>query len=163
PAIVWSWFGGMAIGEALARVLVGEDEPSGRLPFTIPKRVEDAPCDISQASPPGELHYTEGSCVGHRWYQANAIEPAWWFGEGGSYTTFEWGAPVLPATATAGAPFAVNVPVTNTGDRVGHDVVLMWVGRRGPTSDGRPPWQLAGFAKVGVEPGATVSAAVEID
>jgi len=162
PALVWSWFGGMAMGEALAAVLTGDAEPAGRLPFTAPTALIDAPCDISRPDPPGELRYTEGRLVGHRWYDTNGMGAAWWFGQGGSYTTFSWGEPFVPAAAAAGQAFSVRVPVANTGARAGSDVVFAWIGRAAP-ADGEPRWQLAGWTKVMVGPGASVDADVLID
>jgi beta-glucosidase len=155
-ALVLAWFPGMAWGEALAGVLVGDDEPGGRLPFTVPVDLADAPCDISRADPPGELRYGEGVLVGHRWYLTRGIEPRWWFGAGQSYTTFSWGEPSVTG------PRRVAVAVTNTGARRGSEVVQAYVRRPGSRLD-RPAWVLAGFAKVTVEPAATEVAAIELD
>ena len=90
-AVLLTWFPGMAGGEALAAVLAGDREPSGRLPVTVPIRIEDAPCDITRPDPPGHLPYTEGLDVGHRSYLRRGLTPRAWFGEGGSYTTLRVG------------------------------------------------------------------------
>jgi beta-glucosidase len=161
-AIVVTWFGGMAAGEALARVLVGDDEPRGRLPVTVPFDLVDAPCDISAADPPGHLRYTEGLAVGHRWYLDHKIQPRWWFGEGEGYTTFEWGPPRAPRSWTQGEPLALTVPVHNTGTRAGSEVVQAYV-RRPASNTVRPRWVLAGFARVSVTPGARATATVVVD
>jgi beta-glucosidase len=147
-AVLLTWFPGMAGGEALAAVLAGDREPSGRLPITIPARVEDAPCDITRPEPPGHLRYTEGLDVGHRWYLRRGITPRAWFGEGGSYTTFAWG------DAVASAPGEVALTVTNTGRRRGTEVVQAYVGE---------PEVLAGFSKVALDPGETKSVKLSID
>ena len=136
-AIVQLWFPGMAGGEALARVLVGDDEPGGRMPFTVPVDLADAPCDISAADPPGHLRYTEGLAVGHRWYLDQGIEPRWWFGAGEGYGRFEWGAASAVTPWSPGAPLVVSVPVTNTGPRRGGEVVQAYVAR--PASERRSP------------------------
>ena len=122
-AIVQLWFPGMAGGEALARVLVGDDEPGGRLPFTVPVDLADAPCDISAADPPGHLRYTEGLAVGHRWYLDQGIEPRWWFGAGAGYGRFEWGA------ASAATPWSPGAPLGRVG-----------AGRRTPVPVGAVRW-----------------------
>ncbi|HEX9258526.1 MAG TPA: glycoside hydrolase family 3 C-terminal domain-containing protein, partial [Acidimicrobiales bacterium] len=162
PALVWGWFGGMAMGEAMAEVLLGDAEPGGRLPFTVPVSVEDAPCDIGRPDPPGRLRYTEGRLVGHRWYEARGTDPAWWFGQGCSYTTFEWGGPVVPATVGPGEDFTVGLTVTNTGPRRGSEVVFVWVGRPDASRD-EPRWRLAGWTKVMLDRGASTEAVVPVD
>jgi beta-glucosidase len=155
-AVLVAWFPGMAWGEALAGVLVGDDEPGGRLPFTVPVDLADAPCDISRADPPGQLRYDEGLLVGHRWYLTRPVEPRWWFGAGRSYTTFTWDAPAVVSAR------AVAVAVTNTGTRRGSEVVQAYVRRPGSAVE-RPAWVLGGFAKVTVEPSATALATIELD
>ena len=161
-AIVQLWFPGMAGGEALARVLVGDDEPGGRLPFTVPVDLADAPCDIAAADPPGHLRYTEGLAVGHRWYLDQGIEPRWWFGAGEGYGRFEWGAASAATPWSPGAPLAVSVPVTNTGPRRGGEVVQAYVARPASSVE-RPTWVFAGSTKQTVEPGATVAVEVSLD
>jgi beta-glucosidase len=162
PALVLDWFPGMAGGEALARVLVGDDEPGGRLPVTVPFTIADAPCDISAANPPGQMRYTEGLLVGHRWYQTRGVTPRWWFGTGTGYTSFSWGTPTAPTTWRHGEPLAVSVPVTNTGGRAGHEVVQVFAGRPASSIE-RPAWVFAGSAKVVVAPDETVEAIVAVD
>ncbi len=162
PAILVAWFPGMAGGEALARVLVGDDEPGGRLPFTVPSDLADAPCDISRADPAGQLRYTEGLLVGHRWYLTHDVEPRWWFGQGLSYTTFSWGSPVAPGSWSLGSPLVVTVPVANTGRRLGTEVVQAYL-RRPASTLARPRSVLGGFANVRLGAGAAAEVTVEID
>jgi beta-glucosidase len=153
-AVLLTWFPGMAGGEALAAVLAGDREPSGRLPVTVPVRIEDAPCDITRPDPPGHLRYTEGLDVGHRFYLRRGPTPRAWFGEGGSYTTFEWGDAAGPESWTPGSPLEVGVTVTNTGARCGVEVVQAYVGE---------PEVLGGFTKVTLEPAETRVVPVTID
>jgi beta-glucosidase len=153
-AVLYTWFPGMAGGEALAAVLAGDREPSGRLPITIPRRLEDAPSDITHPDPPGHLRYTEGLDIGHRSYLRRGVVPRAWFGEGGSYTTFAWGDAGLVSSWSAGAPLVVGVTVTNTGARSGTEVVQAYVG---------PPEVLGAVTKVALEPGETRVVTVTID
>jgi beta-glucosidase len=153
-AVVLAWFPGMAGGEALAAVLAGDREPSGRLPVTVPLRIEDAPCDITRPDPPGHLPYTEGLDVGHRFYLRRGLTPRAWFGEGGSYTTFKWGDAAAPESWSPGSPLEVAVTVTNTGVRRGVEVVQAYVGE---------PEVLGGFTKVTLEPAETQVVPVTID
>jgi beta-glucosidase len=97
--------------------------------------------------------------VGHRWYDARGITPLVPFGHGGSYTTFEWG--VATITGTDRAP-VVEVPVTNTGDRRGSEVVQLYLAALDPPVL-RPPKQLAGFAKVHLSPGERGVARIALD
>jgi beta-glucosidase len=152
----------MAGGEALARVLVGDDEPAGRLPFTVPLQMTDAPCDISRADPPGHLRYTEGLAVGHRWYLTRDIEPRWWFGAGQGYTSFEWHTPSAPSSWAPGTPLLVSLPVTNVGDRDGVEVAQVYLGRQASIVD-RPRWAFGGSTKARIAAGATAVLSIEID
>jgi beta-glucosidase len=160
PAIVQLWFPGMAGGEALGEVLTGLAEPGGRLPFTVPVDLADAPCDISVADPPGHLRYTERLLVGHRWYLDNGRSPRWWFGAGEGYSHYEWG-PAEAALSGEGG-LVVRVPVSNTGRRDGREVVQVYLARPASAVE-RPPWVLGGFAKRRVAAGATEIVEVEVD
>ena len=144
PAVLWGWYPGQEGGRALADVLTGAVEPGGRLPCTLPRRLEDTPAFLDTPPDPGVLRYQEGVFCGHRWYDARHIEPAFPFGHGLGYTTFAIGTPQVPSDAVApGADVVVEVPVTNTGDRAGAEVVQLYVGddtatvRRAPTRAAR--------------------------
>ena len=102
------------------------------------------------------VRYGEGVFVGYRGLDARGIEPMLPFVHGGSYTTFEWGEPVVSGTGT---DLVVEVPVTNTGERSGAEVVQVYVAAVDPVVP-RPPKELAGFVKVHVDPGATITARV---
>ncbi len=156
-AIVLAYYMGQEGGHAVANVLSGAVNPSGKLPVTFPKRYEDNPSFINY---PGtmEVLYGEGIFVGYRYYDKKDVEPLFPFGHGLSYTTFAYSDPQVPATVEAGEPVRVSVTVTNTGAVAGQEVVQVYVGD--PVSSlVRPPKELKGFKKVHLEPGQ--SAVVE--
>ncbi|MBC8365245.1 MAG: glycoside hydrolase family 3 C-terminal domain-containing protein [Actinobacteria bacterium] len=167
PAVLQSWFGGQEMGDALVDVLFGDAEPGGRLPTTVPHRLEDTPAFTNYPGEAGRVHYGEGVFVGYRWYQARGIDVAYPFGHGLGYTTFEWGGSRLgeiPSAAALadGATVAATVTVTNTGDRAGSEVVQCYVAHLDPVV-ARPPQELRGFAKVHLEPGERTEVAIELD
>jgi beta-glucosidase len=147
----------------LADVVAGRAEPSGRLPITFPARLDDAPTHGdnpgSYPGADGRVEYGEGIFVGYRHYDRAGIEPAFCFGHGLGYTTFELGPPEV---SVEGASVRVAVPVTNTGERAGSEVVQVYV-RDTEASVERPEQELAGFAKVVVPPGATETVTVTLD
>ncbi len=127
-AVVQCWFGGQEMAEGLADVLFGEADPGGRLPTTIPRRLEDGPTWGNSVPEGGQLRYGEGILVGYRWYESRGIGVSFPFGHGLSYTTFEIGVPELSATSMGpGGSIRLRVPVTNTGDRSGTEVVQCYV------------------------------------
>ncbi|MFM8236696.1 MAG: beta-glucosidase [Actinomycetota bacterium] len=150
-AVVWLGLPGQEGGDALADVLSGDCCPSGKLPTTIPYRLEDTPAFASYPGVNGEVHYTEGVCCGHRWYDTHGIEPQFCFGYGLSYTTFAIGVPSWVADASV-----LRVPVTNTGDQRGAEVVQCYV-HDVEASVVRPDQELAAFAKVWLDPGETAT------
>ena len=95
PGLLWCWYPGQEGGRAIADVLAGDVDPGGRLPCTMPRRLEDTPAFFDTPPDPGVLRYQEGVFCGHRWYDERAIEPAFAFGHGLSYTTFAIGRPVV--------------------------------------------------------------------
>ena len=144
-AIVQAWFPGEEWGNALADVVAGDVSPSGKLPTTIPVRIEDTPAFTSYPGERGQVRYGEGVFVGYRWYDARRIEPRFCFGHGLSYTTFELGAPSWDGAA-------VHVRVTNTGTVRGAETVQCYV-RDIEASVTRPQQELKAFAKVWLDPG----------
>lgn len=161
-AVVQCWLGGQEMGNAVADVLLGETDPSGRLPTTIPLRLEHNPSHGNFPGENGEVRYGEGLLVGYRWYDTRKLPVRYAFGHGLSYTTFDIGAPAIEAAGDApGAPVLVRVPVKNTGTRRGAEVVQAYVA---PTRSRliRPEKELKAFAKVWLEPGqsATVTMAL---
>jgi beta-glucosidase len=157
-AVLVAWFPGMEFGNALADVLLGEAEPGGRLPTTWPAAMDAAPV-LGTTPTEGRLEYTEGLDIGHRAYLASGTEPAFWFGHGLGYATWDLLALDAPARATADG-FEVSVRLRNTGSRRGKQVVQVYASR--PGSSGRPARWLAGFAVVTAEPGEAVDVPVTI-
>jgi beta-glucosidase len=147
----------MEFGNALADVLLGDVEPGGRLPTTWPAATADAP--VLQVTPTeGRLEYTEGLDIGHRAYLAAGVEPAYWFGHGLGYTTWEYES---IAAAASGDGLNATVRLRNTGDRHGKQVVQVYAARP-DSSIPRPEWWLAGFAVVTAGPGDVVDVPVGI-
>ncbi|HWS90576.1 MAG TPA: glycoside hydrolase family 3 C-terminal domain-containing protein [Pyrinomonadaceae bacterium] len=158
PAVVQAWFPGQEGGTALAEILLGDTNPSGRLPATFERRWEDNPVHASYYPADGtkRVEYKEGVFVGYRGYEKNNVRPLFPFGHGLSYTTFKYAglkvarAPVLDET---GAPtFDVSFDVKNTGTREGSDVAQVYVSDAHAAVP-RPPKELKGFAKVALRPG----------
>ena len=151
------WYPGQECGNAAADVLLGNVNPSGKLPQTFPAQLSDSPVmDGDTATYPGEngqVVYREGIFVGYRHFEHQGIKPLFPFGFGLSYTTFEYGDAALSADEiTAGGTVTVGVPVTNSGDRAGQEVVQLYV-RDTEASVERPEKELKGFAKVALGPG----------
>jgi beta-glucosidase len=152
-AVLQCWFGGQETAGGLVDVLVGSAEPGGRLPTTIPMRLEHAPSHANFPGENGELRYGEGLFMGYRGYEHNAIAPRFAFGHGLSYTSFDLGEPTLSTTThQSGGTVRVVVPVTNVGARAGSEVVQCYVAPVSPRL-ARPPKELKAFGKVALEPG----------
>ncbi len=170
-AIVQGWYGGTETGNALADVLTGKVNPSGRLPFTVPFRYEDGPIK-TEAQYPGikedgdefwQTHYSEGVYVGYRWYSSNKIKVQFPFGHGLSYTTFSYAnAKADKAEMTADQTLKVSVDVTNTGSVDGAEVVQLYINDVKSTID-RPVKELKNFEKVYLKAGETKTVTFEID
>lgn len=160
-AVVEAYYPGMEGGHALARVLSGAVNPSGKLPVTFPKRLEDTPAFNNY---PGtrEVIYGEGIFVGYRHYDERNIEPLFPFGHGLSYTTFEYSDLSVPKQVEAGKAVTVAVTVTNTGAREGKEVVQLYVGDR-QSSLARPPKELKAFAKISLKPGESQTVNFTLD
>jgi beta-glucosidase len=159
-AIVQGWYLGSEAGNALASVLVGDVNPSGRLPFSFPVRLEDVGAHTAGEYPKQDKSgqvideiYREGIFVGYRWFDRQKIKPMFGFGHGLSYTTFEYGKVTLDRKKiAAGETLTVSVPVRNSGARAGSEVVQLYV-RDIDCSLPRPEKELKGFAKVELAPG----------
>ncbi len=162
-AVLWGWFGGEQMGPGLADVLTGVAEPGGRLPTTIPVRLEHSPAHDNFPGENGELRYGEGVFTGYRGYEHRCIPPRFAFGHGLGYTSFEIGDPALSeVTFAPGETLTVSVPVTNVGGRAGSEVVQCYVA---PTSSSlaRPPKELKAFAKVRLAPGESTVVELHLD
>ena len=116
-AVVQIWFPGEALGDAVADVLLGVEEPGGRLPMTMPKQLDDTPAFEHHPGRDGRAVYAERRLIGYRWYDAQGIEPLFPFGHGLGYTTFELGEATVSGTPETGVRVAVSV--TNTGSSAG--------------------------------------------
>jgi beta-glucosidase len=159
------WFPGEQDGNAAAALLFGDVNPSGKLPYTFPKKMSDSPIQ-STAQWPGvndangipHSTYSEGLLVGYRWYDAKHIAPLFPFGFGLSYSTF--GYSNLRVTPTAqGAVVTFNV--TNTGTRTGAEVAQLYLSS--PAAANEPPKQLKGYDKVLLLPGQTKTVTLTLD
>ena len=150
--VVASWYPGQEYGHALAALLFGDQNFSGKLPVTFPKSLADVPAHTAEQFPGrnNTVQYSEGLDVGYRWYDRNNLEPLFPFGFGMSYTSFGYSNLVVGARDGAGN-VAVSFDVTNTGPRAGAEVAQVYVGQ--PANTGEPPKSLAGFARVVLDPG----------
>ena len=170
-AIVQGWYGGTESGNALADVLTGKVNPSGRLPFSVPFKYEDGPIK-TEAQYPGikteddefwQTHYSEGVYVGYRWYATQEIPVQFPFGHGLSYTTFEYSnAKAAKLSMTAAGTLKVSVDVENTGSVDGAEVVQLYIADPEASVD-RPAKELKGFEKVFLKAGQKKTVTFEID
>ena len=155
--VVEAWYSGSQAGHAIADVLFGKVNPSGKLPFTFPVKLEDNGAHAMGAYQPGDLsvEYKEGLYVGYRWADKHDVEPLFPFGHGLSYTDFTYGkAKCRKTSVKAGAVVKVSVDVTNSGDVAGKEVVQLYIGDEESALE-RPVKELKGFRKVYLEPGQT--------
>ncbi|MEO8540961.1 MAG: glycoside hydrolase family 3 C-terminal domain-containing protein [bacterium] len=155
PTVLQFWYPGQEGGDALAEILTGAAEPSGRLPTTFARRVEDHPSNLTYPGEAGAVSYGEGIFVGYRAFDRTGIEPLFPFGHGLGYTTFAWSNASLSADILhPGDSLGVALDLTNTGSRQGAEVVQVYV-RDVKSSLLRPDKELKGFAKVHLDPGET--------
>ena len=164
-AIVEAWYCGSQSGVALADIIFGDVNPSGKLPVTFPVRLEDNGAHALGAYDPSstEAHYSEGIFVGYRWTQKKAIKPLFAFGHGLSYTTFSYSeAEISRTTMSENGKVTVSVNVTNTGDREGKEIVQLYIGDD-ECSVERPVMELKAFRKVSIKPGETVKVSFPVN
>jgi beta-glucosidase len=154
PAILEGWLDGEAGPQAVAEVLLGRVDPSGRLAVTFPRRLEDTPTYLYYPAERDAL-YGEGVFVGYRYDDKRGIAPLYPFGFGLSYTTFAYSDLRVPARVTVGEPFEVSIDVKNTGHRSGMETVQLYVGDEATTAVVQPVKELKGFSKVRLAPGQT--------
>jgi beta-glucosidase len=162
-AIVQAYYPGMENGNAVAAVLLGKVNPSGKLPVTFPVRLEDSPAYIN-ASYPGcrEVNYGEGIFVGYRYYDKRDVTPLFPFGHGLSYTSFTYSGLKVAKKVKSGNMVEVSLTVTNTGKLAGKEVVQLYVSDLS-CSLPRPPKELKGFVKVALEPGEAKTVTFTLD
>ncbi|TMC89943.1 MAG: beta-glucosidase [Chloroflexi bacterium] len=164
PAVLECWYGGQEMGSALASVLFGDVNPSGKLPVTFPRSEREMPLSSPEQYPGvnGVAHFSEGLAVGYRGYDQFEIEPLFPFGYGLSYTSFTYSElRVEPETSEGTSPIQVSFTLTNTGSRRGAEVAQVYLGL--PDSTGEPPKRLVGWAKVELEPGESREVIVTLD
>jgi beta-glucosidase len=167
--IIEAWYPGQEDGNAIAAILYGDVNPSGKLPLTFPRAADAIPTAKKDQWPgvDGRSIYSERLDVGYRWYDATNTQPLFPFGFGLSYTTFAVShLAVEPANVQLNSDAAaekvnIRLDVTNTGKRKGAEVVQVYVGQ--PAANGEPPHQLRGFAKVQLEPGETKPVSIDLD
>jgi len=164
PALLQAWFPGQEGGTAIAEILLGTVNPSGRLPATFERRWEDNPAYDHYYPEPGtqRILYEEGIFVGYRGFEHNGIAPLFAFGHGLSYTTFEYGDLEISPQETRDGNVEVSFSLTNTGDRAGAEVAQVYVADA-HTEVPRPPKELKGFARVTLAPGETRRITVGLD
>jgi beta-glucosidase len=163
PAVVQAWYGGQEGGNAIADVLFGDVNPSGKLPVSFPKDMKDNP---AYGNYPGEnLHtkYAEGVYVGYRHYDRKGVEPLFPFGYGLSYTKFEYtNLTIAPKAVTPGASVEVTLKVRNTGTVAGAEVVQLYLHDAESSLD-RPVRELKGFHKTALKPGESQMVSFTLD
>lgn len=166
-AVVQAWFAGQEQGNAMANVLFGDVNPSGKLPITFPVDAESTPVSEEAQFPGvgGVSQYSEGIFVGYKGYEEAGIEPAYAFGHGLSYTTFDYRNVKAKAKAKGKNKeneINVSLNLRNTGDVTGAEVVQVYVGEL-PTDVETPSKQLAGWAKVELDPGKQSRVKIDLD
>jgi beta-glucosidase len=163
PAILTMWYGGQEGGHAIASVLFGDFTPSGKLPVTFPRRIEDTP---AFGHYPGEnLHttYSEGIYVGYRHYDRANVDPMFPFGHGLSYTKFDYSdLKITPEKIGPGRRIQVSMTVKNSGARAGAEVVQLYLHQAKSSAD-RPPQELKGFRRVMLTPGQSQAVTFTLD
>lgn len=162
-AIVWGWYNGSEAGNAIADVLLGKVNPSGKLPWTMPKKIQDSPAHATNSFPGGATEeYKEGILVGYRWFDTKNVAPLYPFGYGLSYTTFEFAnAKTHKKEYAANETITVTVDVKNTGKADGKEVVQLYSSKTGSKVD-RAAKELKGFSKALVKAGSTQKVTIKV-
>ncbi|KPM35415.1 Beta-glucosidase B [Neonectria ditissima] len=166
--IVQAWYQGQEQGNCLSDILLGAANPSGKLPITFPRRIEDTPPFDNYPGDNDIVYYGEGIYSGYRFYDHRKIEPLFPFGHGLSYTEFEYSnirlsSDVLACDGLGADQIEVQVDVKNIGDRVGKEIVQFYVSQVSTPKLSRPKSELKGWDKVSVAPGETVTACATLD
>ena len=161
------WYGGQEGGKAIASILFGDANPSGKLPVTLPKRFEDCPCYGHYPGKDLKVDYAEGIYVGYRYYDSKNVSPQFPFGFGLSYTSFAYtDLRVHPANINhngkASAGWEATLKLRNVGKRAGAEVVELYVHEDDPKID-RPVHELKGFERVELQPGESKTVRFTLD
>lgn len=162
-ALVWSWFNGSEGGNALADVLLGKVNPSGKLPWTMPKKIMDSPAHATNSFPGGKtVNYAEGILVGYRWFDTKNIAPLYPFGFGLSYTTFAFdNAKADKSEYALNETITVSVEVKNTGKVDGKEVVQLYTSKT-DSKITRAAQELKGFRKIAVKAGSSNTVTIKV-
>jgi beta-glucosidase len=159
PALMQAWYGGNETGNAVADVLFGDANPSGKLPLTFPVRNEDNPAFLNYRSERGRTVYGEDIYIGYRFYEKTKKEVSFPFGHGLSFTEFKMSG--LQVTDKGGDEIIIELDVANKGKVEGSQVVQVYVSQKSP-SVSRPVKELKGFAKVDLKVGQKKKAEVKM-
>ncbi|WP_297328837.1 glycoside hydrolase family 3 C-terminal domain-containing protein [uncultured Bacteroides sp.] len=170
PAIIQDWYLGSEAGHSLAAILMGDVNPSGKLPFTFPVKLEDCPAHSlgeytgKRSNDVIDIKYNEGIFVGYRWTdKQKKVKPLFPFGHGLSYTSFEYGKPTATSkTMSADGNLTIKISVKNTGNREGQEVVQLYISDI-KSSLPRPIKELKGFQKIKLAPGEEKTVTFTID
>lgn len=162
-ALIWSWFNGSEGGNALADVILGNVNPSGKLPWTMPKKIEDSPAHATNSFPGNEsVTYEEGILVGYRWFDTKNITPLYPFGYGLSYTNFEFSKVATDKESyTEDEEIKIHLTISNTGDLDGQEVAQVYVSHPGSVVE-KAEKELKGFKKVFVKSGESENTVINI-
>ncbi|KAF3914823.1 Beta-glucosidase [Dactylellina cionopaga] len=165
-AIVQAWYAGQEAGNVITDILLGKQNPSGKLPLTFPVKCSENPTHSYFPGKGQKVEYTERLMVGYRHYDTENVKPRFPFGYGLSYSSFELGKSALStAQLSEGQSFSATVEVSNTSDVAGAEVVQLYVQRKVSTASSvkRPVKELKGFKKIYLQPGETKSAEITVD
>lgn len=163
PVVVEAWMMGQAGGGAIADVLFGVVNPSGKLAETFPRRLEDTPAVLNYPGENGAVRYGEGMYIGYRYYDVKDLDVLYPFGYGVSYTSYAYSNLRVSAQAFRDVDgLTVSVDVTNTGEVAGKEIVQLYVHDETARLS-RPDKELKGFAKVALQPGETQTVTIELD
>lgn len=165
PAILQGWFLGSEAGNAIAAILVGDVNPSGKLPFTFQVKLDDNGAHALGEYPgsKGQVTYNEGVFVGYRWTDIQKIKPLFSFGHGLSYTTFEYGKVTADKQEmTAADKITFTVSIKNTGSREGSEIVQLYISDL-KSSLPRPVKELKGFEKISLKAGEEKVVSITVD
>ncbi|NVM44568.1 MAG: glycoside hydrolase family 3 C-terminal domain-containing protein [Candidatus Lokiarchaeota archaeon] len=165
PSVVEAWYGGMEAGTAIANVLFGDVNPSGKLTMTFPRKLSDSPAHSSKRSYPGndKVFYDEGIFVGYRHFDTKNIDPLFPFGHGLSYTNFTYeNLTINKEKMREDDTIKVSVGITNTGKIMGKEVVQLYI-QDVESSIERPPKELKGFKKISLKSGQMETVVFELN
>ncbi len=161
PAVLESWYNGESAGTAVGRILFGDVNPSGRLPFSWPNNLAETPAHAVGTQTIDDIYYKEGIYVGYRYYDKQGIQPLFAFGHGLSYTRFEFSDLQVNPAQDSGYPLTATVTVKNTGAAAGKEVVQIYAGDVESSVD-QPVKELAGFVKVDLKPGESKTVSIPL-